>query len=539
MIRRLVHIFEICCYTAPLILFTTGICMGQVNREWTARYNGPGNLNDVGLSSAIDKNGNVFVTGASYGANSDLDFVTLKYNSSGAQQWAERYNSPYNGYDVAVSLVTDDLSNVYVAGYTVNPSTSQDFVTIKYNSEGVVQWQRTYDGTAGMEDLPVKIAIDRLGFVYVTGSTTESANSVQIITIKYAPNGDVVWLNKFSNSSGQQPNDIKIDNDLNVYVTGVSGTDFCTFKIKPSGAISWSAFYNGSSNDYDRAVSLSVDGSGNTFVTGYSFVSLSDADFITIKYDLNGAEKWVKQFTRDGEDLPVKILTDTEGNVYVCGISEGFMSGLDYVTVKYSNSGTQLWEMSYNGSGNGHDKVRSMAIDNLSNVSVTGYCVNSSGYGITTIKYTPDGSTGWIDQYYHAGNQAEPFDMSLDASNNIYLTGFDDGASYYDVLTLKYSQPIGIQNLIGEIPANFGLSQNYPNPFNPTTNFEFRVAEFGSVNLTIYDAMGRVVETLQNGEMKPGVYQAQWNAAEYPSGVYFYKLSASGFTETRKMMLIK
>ena len=513
--------------------------MGQVNREWASRYNGPGNLNDVGLSNAVDKFGNVFVTGASYGENSDFDFVTLKYNSAGVQQWAVRYNSPYNGYDVAVSLVTDDLSNVYVAGYTVNPATSQDFVIIKYNSEGIVQWQRTFDGTAGMEDLPVKIAIDRLGFVYVTGSTMESANSNQIVTIKYAPNGDVVWLNKFSNSSAQQPNDIKIDNDLNVYITGESGTDFCTFKIKPSGALSWAAFFNGSANDYDRAVSLSVDGSGNTFVTGYSFVSLSDADFITIKYDINGTEKWVKQFTREGEDLPVKILTDTDGNVYVSGISEGFMSGLDYVTVKYSNSGAQLWERSYNGSGNGHDKVRSMAIDNLSNVYVTGYCVNSGGYGITTIKYSPGGITEWIDQYYHAGNQAEPFDISLDASNNIYLTGFDDGASFYDVLTVKYSQPIGIQNISEEIPGKFELSQNYPNPFNPTTNFEFRIADPGFVNLTIYDAMGRVVETLQNGEMKPGVYQAQWNAAEYPSGVYFYRLSANGFTQTRKLILIK
>lgn len=99
--------------------------------------------------------------------------------------------------------------------------------------------------------------------------------------------------------------------------------------------------------------------------------------------------------------------------------------------------------------------------------------------------------------------------------------------------------PTGIKTLNSTLPTIYVLSQNYPNPFNPTTNFEFRIADFGFVNLTIYDAMGRVIETLQNGELKPGVYKAEWNASGYPSGVYFYKLSAGSFTETNKMILAK
>lgn len=90
-----------------------------------------------------------------------------------------------------------------------------------------------------------------------------------------------------------------------------------------------------------------------------------------------------------------------------------------------------------------------------------------------------------------------------------------------------------------EIPNQFSLSQNYPNPFNPTTNFEFRIADFGFVNLTIYDVLGREVETLVNIEMKPGTYKADWNASNYPSGVYFYRLNTENFFDTKKMMLIK
>lgn len=103
--------------------------------------------------------------------------------------------------------------------------------------------------------------------------------------------------------------------------------------------------------------------------------------------------------------------------------------------------------------------------------------------------------------------------------------------------------PIGIIQIGNEVPEKFSLGQNYPNPFNPTTNFEFRIAEFGFVNLTIYDAMGREVTTLVNENLKPGTYKVEWSAdfraANFSSGVYFYKITAGNFTETKRMILIK
>ena len=104
-----------------------------------------------------------------------------------------------------------------------------------------------------------------------------------------------------------------------------------------------------------------------------------------------------------------------------------------------------------------------------------------------------------------------------------------------------------LQPISSIIPKQYSLSKNYPNPFNPTTNFEFSIPLSRGVsegrgvyvNLTIYDVMGREIETLQNGEMKPGTYEVNWNASSYPSGVYFYKLSTGSFTETKKMILVK
>lgn len=88
-------------------------------------------------------------------------------------------------------------------------------------------------------------------------------------------------------------------------------------------------------------------------------------------------------------------------------------------------------------------------------------------------------------------------------------------------------------------PEKFSLSQNYPNPFNPVTNFGFRIAEFGLVKLTIYDAVGKEIAIIVNEEMQPGSYSVDWDASNYPSGVYFYKLESGSFVESKKMVLIK
>lgn len=90
-----------------------------------------------------------------------------------------------------------------------------------------------------------------------------------------------------------------------------------------------------------------------------------------------------------------------------------------------------------------------------------------------------------------------------------------------------------------ELPASFVLEQNYPNPFNPSTNIGFRTADFGFVELSIYDLAGRQIETLLQRELPAGAYQVQWNAAGLPSGVYLYRLKAGDFIETRKMLLLR
>jgi hypothetical protein len=108
-----------------------------------------------------------------------------------------------------------------------------------------------------------------------------------------------------------------------------------------------------------------------------------------------------------------------------------------------------------------------------------------------------------------------------------------------DDLFIGNHSAIGIKQIGSEIPADYELLQNYPNPFNPSTRINFSIPKSSSVKITVYDPLGREIETILNQNMKAGYYSAAWNSGNLPSGVYFYKIRAGEFTKTKKMILVK
>ena len=98
---------------------------------------------------------------------------------------------------------------------------------------------------------------------------------------------------------------------------------------------------------------------------------------------------------------------------------------------------------------------------------------------------------------------------------------------------------VDIDESFGNLPKGISLSQNYPNPFNISTMINYELRSQSQVTIDIYDILGRKVATLENAVELAGYHQVLWNAEDLSSGVYFYKLQAGNFTETRKMMLIK
>ena len=202
----------------------------------------------------------------------------------------------------------------------------------------------------------------------------------------------------------------------------------------------------------------------------------------------------------------------------------------------------QQWVARYNGPGNGSDFAHSIAVDGSGNVYVTGWSKGSGSYDdYCTIKYNSSGVQQWVARYNGPGNGLdEAFSIALDGSGNVYVTGWSIGSgTNYDYCTIKYSQGVGIKKISTEIPSLFSLSQNYPNPFNPITKIRFDLPKNVNVKLTIYDMLGREIETLVNEQLNAGSYEVNWDGTKYTSGVYYYRLNAGEFVETKKMILVK
>jgi hypothetical protein len=139
--------------------------------------------------------------------------------------------------------------------------------------------------------------------------------------------------------------------------------------------------------------------------------------------------------------------------------------------------------------------------------------------------------------------------ITRDGGNNFQnvcaLQSISDSALKYYYNDFRTCIPIGIQPISTEIPTKFELFQNYPNPFNPVTKIRFDipllrgVSEGRGVLLRIYDILGKEIAKLVNEDLKPGTYEIDWNAENYPSGVYFYSLITNNFTQTKKMVVLK
>ena len=368
-----------------------GIC------KWVARHEGSGDFADTDVDMTVDIWGNVYMVASGYRPDSRLDYVTVKYNSDGAEQWIAYYDGDKGNLDRASSLTVDDSGHVYVTGRSVEPWRCYDYATIKYNSEGVEQWIARHDGPIRIDcDVPTALAVDDSGNVYVTGWGEVTEMVCDFTTIKYDSNGIEQWVVRYDGPihSNDRAYAIALDNSGNVYVTGSSpglGTesDYATVKYNSDGQELWVARYNGPANSYDSAQQVVVDGFCNVYVTGASEDVYSNRDYATIKYNSNGIQLWVARYNGpdNSDDSAVALAVDDLGHVYVAGSSRGLSGTFDYATIKYDSNGVQQWAVRYNGSGDSWDMAVACALDNQNTIYVSGYSKWSHCTMYTTIKY--------------------------------------------------------------------------------------------------------------------------------------------------------
>ena len=286
------------------------------------------------------------------------------------------------------------------------------------------QWVASYNGPANAADYDPKIVVDGAGNSYVTGLSAGVGTNDDIVTIKYGPDGAVLWTKRWNN-----------------------------------------ARVNG--NEYPSAIA--VDSSGNTYVTGTTWNGLNgtnggtEYDWITLKYSPTGALLWARQYDDaiQWQDFANALAIDPQGNVIVGGESMSrapashprFPNWLtnNLTVVKYSPAGNVLWAQAYIGPEYMDDSLEHLAVDAQGAIvasGTSGVWRGGTTHDILTIKFFSDGTIAWIARNLGAtlmrNNGNVPRKVCLDGNGDVYIAGWAPfGENGRDVLVLKYNGASG------------------------------------------------------------------------------------------------
>lgn len=545
-----------------VILLSVILAYPQVE-EWINRY--PGFGSSRGEDIAVDDAGNVYVSGWGGNTGTSFDYLTMKYSSLGDTLWVRYFDGGANHYDYGQAMTIDNMGNVYVTGRSITSGTHYDITTLKYDTDGVLQWVAVYAGAYGDDDEGNDIVVDDSGYVYVTGYTYSLSTSTDYITIKYDNDGDTVWTARYDGAanSADQTTALALDGLGNLYVTGYSdagGDDYfdcVTVKYDTAGNELWVASYDGPVLYADDRINDIACYGDYIYVTGESEGETSGPDYITIKYDNSGDTVWTRRY--DGPagsyDIAAALTVDDDGNVYITGESSGSGTSSDYATIKYTSTGISEWTARYNGPASAGDQANAIAIDNSGNVFVTGRSYANEPftpeYDYLTIKYNASGSEQWTARYDGTGHtQDEALAIVVDDEGYAYITGASTGTtSYEDVVTIKYAAT-GVDESTNHMlnDAVFSLTAS-PNPFSKLTNIRYSMLDTGYLiqnpAIMIYDAAGRLVKSFyQESRIENQGSVFMWDGTDQVgrtlgSGVYFARLEASNVQQTEIILLVR
>ena len=412
---------------------------------------------DEGTGVSTDSSGNIYVTGYTGGgldgntSSGGKDIFLIKYDSSGTKQWTKQLGT--SSGDEGRGITTDSSGNIYVTGLTQggldgntnSGSNSEmwadyDIFLVKYNSSGTKQWTNqlgTSSSACGIDQYKTNCGIsagngvstDSSGNIYVTGYTVggldgnTSSGYWDIFLTKYNSSGIKLWTKQLGNSGNQHGKDVATDSSGNIYVTGYTAgeldgntssgvSDIFLVKYDSSGTKKWTKQLGTSS--IDEGTSVTIDSSGNIYVTGLTYNYLDGntgsggaGDIFLVKYDSSGTKHWTKQLGTSNKDHGKALTTDSSGNIYVTGYTSGLENyiGLDGNTslgskdiflVKYDSSGTKKWTKQFGTSSS--DEGTGVTTDSSGNIYVTGKTsgnldanTSSGGEDIFLVKFNSDG----------------------------------------------------------------------------------------------------------------------------------------------------
>ncbi|KKM74683.1 hypothetical protein LCGC14_1397870 [marine sediment metagenome] len=360
----------------PLLSASNSVAM-----EWNLTWGGNGP--DYGFGVAVDSLNNVYLAGytRSFGAGS-YDMVLVKYNYSGVHQWNRTWGGSNEDYGRRVAV--DSSDNMYLAGSTRSfGAGSSDMVLVKFDSSGVQQWNRTWGGSD--DDYGSGVAVDSSDNVYLAGGTRSfGAESYDMVLLKYDSSGVQQWYRIWDGGDADYCRGVAVDSSDNVYLAGETGSfgagsyDMVLVKYDSSGVQQWYRIWGGIDYDFGRGVA--VDSSDNVYLAGYTHsFGAGSSDMVLVKYDSSGLQQWNRTWGGSGHEEAHGVAVDSSDNVYLAGENNTYGAGHgDMALVKHDSSGVQQWNRIWGGSG--PDYGYGVVVDSSDNVYLAGY-THSFGAG--------------------------------------------------------------------------------------------------------------------------------------------------------------
>ena len=363
--------------------------------KWQAEYNSSYDDNDYGTAIAIDDDLNVYVAAASYtSATNYYDYLVIKYDSTGSELWTATYNGPGSLYDIPSDILIDGSGNVYVTGGSVGSSTGWDYATVKYNSSGTQQWVSRYNYN-DHDDAASGLATNSSGQILVTGASAQADDNWDFASVKYNQSTGAQITAQRNTASGlgiDRVNSIAIDADDNVYLTGRAaitseGYNIRTIKLDSLLATIWNKQYNLADLD-DEGMSVWVDGEGNVYVTGTATADNDKTRGVTIKYNSAGTLQWtVLETPNNGEALNSSnraMSISEDGQIMVAGTAENG-ADTDIMTYVYDEDGNRLWAERWDGGDD--DQASFIHADGDNEIFTGGISQDGGSSTYTLIKY--------------------------------------------------------------------------------------------------------------------------------------------------------
>ncbi|MBI5402561.1 MAG: T9SS type A sorting domain-containing protein [Ignavibacteriae bacterium] len=494
-----------------------------------------GSGEDLSYYNIASRDGGFFLVGSTYSFGAgDYDIMVEKLDYRGILKWSKIIGG--TGKDFATSVTETSDGGCAVAGYRspIGSSLTHYFV-LKLDSTGNLQWLTTFGNSSVNEEARRLIQNNNGDFIVVGASAQDLSIS------KISSSGVFQWGKLISTSGSEGGNGIIQTFDKGYMITGMTDNygagsgDIYLVKLDSNFNVSWSRTLGIGSYEIAYSVIQTSD-------SGYAAIGhTGDYSFLIVRLTANGSLKWSKYYGGTGSDNAYTIVQTKDGGFAAAGNTTSYSSGGDVGVIKVDSSGNLQWTKIIGGTGQESGGNINKTIDG-------GYAVGggTKSFGLGSFDFflvKLDSNFSTCGNVYNIQFSSGSYGSMTSPTSNITSTTLSIFNYPYSITTggtvYTVCSSVGIKNLDAEIPKEFKLFQNYPNPFNPTTNIKYQIVNNGFVSIKIYDIKGNEVESLVNENETAGTYIVSLNASNYPSGVYFYKIQAGDFSETKKMILLK